>query len=105
MIARTWAGRTQAKDADAYLDYLRRTGLAGFGETPGNQGGWILRRQRGEIAEFLVISMWDSTESMVAFSGEDAEKARYFPEDSRYLLEMPSKVDLFEVAAQVEAKP
>ena len=46
MIARTWRGSTRASDADAYLEYLQRTGLRAYRETPGNMGAFALRRVR-----------------------------------------------------------
>ena len=36
MIARTWRGAVRAEDSDAYLEYLNQTGLAEYGNTPGN---------------------------------------------------------------------
>src|SRR4051812_15693681 len=44
MLARVWKGATAAKDADTYLAYLEETGLAAYGDTPGNQGVLALRR-------------------------------------------------------------
>lgn len=36
MIARVWKGETRGGDADAYLDYLRETGLADYARVPGH---------------------------------------------------------------------
>lgn len=36
MIARTWHGRVSTPKADAYVDYLRQTGLADYTATTGN---------------------------------------------------------------------
>src|SRR6185369_3876098 len=60
MIARTWHGRVPAAKADAYHQYLLRTGVAGYAGTPGNRGVHVLRRMEGEVAHFLLITYWDS---------------------------------------------
>jgi len=102
MIARIWRGRTPATEADAYLDYLRATGLKEYGAVPGNRGVRVLRRTDGEVAEFLVLSFWDSMEAIRGFAGPDVEAAVYYPEDDRYLLEREPGVAHFEVVAGVE---
>jgi len=100
VIARVWFGRTRAEDYDAYLAYLEESGVATLKATPGNRGVMVLRRYDGEEAEFGVISFWDSAEDIEAFAGEDVDAARYFPEDERYLLELPPRLKHFEVARE-----
>jgi heme-degrading monooxygenase HmoA len=97
MIARTWHGRVRAADADAYYAYLLRTGLSDYRSTPGNQGVQVLRRVDGEVAQFLLITSWDSWEAIRAFAGDDPERARYYPEDDRWLLEKEPLVTHYEV--------
>src|SRR5688572_13632849 len=98
MIARIWHGKTRAADADAYWDYLNRTGLPDYRDTPGNQGVTVLRRIEGEVAHFTLISLWDSIRE---FAGDDIEVARYYPEDTAFLLELEPHVTHHEVLAQV----
>jgi heme-degrading monooxygenase HmoA len=86
MIMRTWRGVVRRADADRYADYIRETGFAEYGETPGNRGAWLLRRDDGEETEFVTLSLWDSREAIVAFAGEAIEAAVLYPEDSEYLL-------------------
>jgi len=38
LIARAWRGVTPAAKADAYLEYLERTGVRDCRATPGNRG-------------------------------------------------------------------
>src|SRR5256885_982093 len=40
MIARVWRGAVRRKDADAYAEYMRGTGLREYQETPGNRGAF-----------------------------------------------------------------
>jgi hypothetical protein len=97
-IARTWRGRTRADDADAYAAYLEETGVRALRATPGSERVLILRRVDGDEAEFWVISLWRDMGSISAFAGADPTRARYFPEDERYLLEMTPDVIHYEIA-------
>ena len=98
MIARTWRGATAAHDADAYLGYLQQTGLADYRRVDGNRGVLTLRRIDGDRAEFLLVSLWDSEESIRQFAGEDMGKAVFYPEDERFLVDRDNHVLHYEVA-------
>ena len=66
-------------------------------QTRGNKGAWLFRREDGDEVEFLLISVWDSFESIKAFAGSDVELPRYYPEDDPYLLEKAEKVVHYEI--------
>ena len=87
MIARTWHGCVPAAKADAYYEYLTQTGIADYQATPGNRGVIMQRRIEGDIAHFVLMTLWDSIDSIKRFAGEDYEKARYYPGDDDYLVE------------------
>jgi heme-degrading monooxygenase HmoA len=97
MIARSWHGRVPAARADAYHEYVRRTGVADFARTPGNRGAYVFRRTDGDVAHFVVTSLWDSLDAIRAFAGDEPERARYYPEDDDYLLEREPHVTHYEV--------
>ena len=97
MIARTWHGRVPAAKADAYHEYLLRTGVADYAKTAGNRGVYVLRRREGEVAHFLLITHWESVEAIKGFAGEDYERARYYPEDDDFLLEREPFVTHYEM--------
>jgi heme-degrading monooxygenase HmoA/uncharacterized damage-inducible protein DinB len=98
MIARVWDGVTEAGRADEYAEYVRRTGVADLAATEGNRGVYVFRRTEGERAHFRVMSLWDSMQGIRSFAGSDPEKARYYPEDERFLLALEPRVTHFEVA-------
>jgi heme-degrading monooxygenase HmoA len=100
MIARTWRGATKADEADTYLEYLRRTGFAEYRNTPGNRAVLGLRRVVNGRAEFLLVSLWESEEAIRRFAGDDMERAVYYPEDERYLVERDDQVSHYEVVFQ-----
>ena len=97
MIARTWRGRVRPSDAENYVDYLERTGFIGLRSTPGNLAVLGLRRLTPDGAEFLLISLWETEAAIRRFAGEQPERAVFYPEDSRFLVERDEHVDHFEV--------
>jgi uncharacterized damage-inducible protein DinB len=99
MIARSWDGVTPAAKADEYTDYVRKTGVAELATTDGNRGVFLLRRREGDQERFRVLSLWDSIDGIRRFAGDDVGKARYFPEDARFLLGLARNVEHFEVVA------
>lgn len=92
MIARIWNGRVPSAKADAYYDYLLRTGIEDYAATPGNRGVYVLRRTEDDIVHFELLTLWESLEAIKAFAGEDYERARYYPEDDNFLLEREPRV-------------
>ena len=100
MIARAWHGVTPASKADAYLEFLKRTGLKDYCSTPGNYGAYVLRRIEGDRAHFLLISLWESYEAIRAFAGPEPEKAVYYDVDKEFLLEFEPQVTHYDVLVQ-----
>lgn len=98
MIARIWTGAVRREDADAYAEYMRATGVAGYEATPGNRGVWMLRRDTGDETEFVMFTLWESLEAVKAFAGEDYETAVFYPEDDRYLVRRDATATHYDVA-------
>lgn len=96
-IARSWRGRVPAARGDDYLDYLRRTGVRDLRATPGNLGVEVLRCEAGAVTEFLLTSYWASEDAIRAFAGDPVDRARYYPEDAGFLLEMSERVEHWQV--------
>jgi heme-degrading monooxygenase HmoA len=97
MIARTWRGATKAEDADAYVEYLEKTGFHEYRATPGNRGVLALRRVSGGRAEFLLLTLWESEAAIRRFAGDDIDRAVFYPEDDRFLVERGERVEHFDV--------
>ena len=97
MIARIWRGAVRREDSEEYVDYLRSTGLHEYGASPGNRGAWILRREAGERTEFVTLSFWESMASVEGFAGPDPERAVFYPEDERFLVERDLAVAHYEL--------
>ncbi len=100
MIARIWHGRTPAEKADDYLEYVKRTGIEEYRSVAGNRGQYILRKIDGDVADFTVLSFWESMDAVRAFAGSEPEKPVYYPEDEEYLLELEDEVAHYDVVYQ-----
>jgi heme-degrading monooxygenase HmoA len=101
LIARIWRGVVRAEDADAYADYIDKTGFSAYGDTPGNRGAYMLRRDFDGKTEFITFSLWESLDAVKAFAGEDYEAAVLYPEDEKYLVEQADRTLHYEVAAAI----
>jgi len=69
MIARHWRGWTRAENADAYEELLKSKVLPGLKKIEGYRGGYILRRDETEEAEFVVVNFFESIAAVERFAG------------------------------------
>lgn len=104
MIARIWRGWVRTEDRAAYVEYIEQTGLAEYRSTQGNEGAWMLARDLGDgRTEIVTLSFWASRDAIRGFAGDDIERAVYYPEDDRYLVERDVRVKHYDVAEAVGA--
>lgn len=96
MIARIWQGIVPEAKAEAYTEYLKRTGIPDYQATPGNRGVQLLRCLEDGKAHFLLLTYWESMDAIRRFAGDDPEKARYYPEDTQFLIEFEPRVRHYE---------
>lgn len=92
VIVRLWHGETLTEKADEYLAFLQRRALPDYRGTPGNLAAYILRREDGDLTHFTTVTHWESLQAIEAFAGTDISRAKYYPEDSGYLLEFEPTV-------------
>jgi len=97
MILRTWRGSVDSENGDRYLAYLRETGIKEYMATPGNRGVFVVRRERNGRTEYLLLTLWDSMEAIERFAGDTPERAVFYPEDDKFLVEKDEHVDHYEV--------
>ena len=103
MIARIWHGRTLAQHFDEYTEFTNKMAIPDYSSIEGNLGMTFLRRLEGNEAHFTLITYWDSIDSIKKFAGEDYEKAKYYPDDQKYLLEFEDKVVHHEIFFEKKA--
>ena len=100
MIARMWHGRVPASKAGAYREFLNQRAIPDYQSVAGNLGVVILERREAEITHFVTLSFWETMDAIHAFAGQDAGRAKYYPEDADYLLEFEPSVVHYEVVGQ-----
>lgn len=94
LILRRWSARIRTADEAEYVAYIRATGGDDYLATPGNRGWQMLMQDLGDgSSRVTTLSWWDSLDAIRAFAGEDIERARYYPEDDRFLLDRPETVE------------
>ena len=100
MIARMWRGWVRTTDRAAYVDYIEGTGMAEYRATPGNQGAWMVARDLDDgRTEIVTLSFWTSRDAIRGFAGDDIERAVFYPEDERFLVDRETTVTHFDVVA------
>ena len=87
MIVRTWHGRTALADGDNYETFMTDRAAPDYGSVAGLLNVYFTRRDEGDVSHFLLITVWDSIDSVKTFAGENPDIAKYYPEDDGYLLE------------------
>ncbi len=97
IILREWRAEIRRRLKQEYVDYVSSTGLAAYRSAPGNLGAVIaVPDLHDERAKIVTLSWWKVKKSIKAFAGEHIRRAKYFPEDDRYLLTRPGTVQHYE---------
>jgi heme-degrading monooxygenase HmoA len=99
MICRMWHGMTPRSKADAYTRFLEQRAVPDYRSVPGNLSVVVLRRDDAELTHFLTVTYWESEESIRSFAGGEPLRAKYYPEDTDFLVEFEPNVQHFVVAA------
>jgi heme-degrading monooxygenase HmoA len=87
-VVRVWSGVVRTSDLAEYVRYVEQTGMSEYRRTPGNLDAWVLTRDLGEgRSEITTLSRWVSLEAIEGFAGADVERAVFYPEDDRFLLD------------------
>jgi len=98
VIARLWRGWVATDRADEYVDYIAKTGLAEYRQTPGNRGAQMWTRDLGDgRTEVMTLSWWESLDHIRGFAGDDIGRAVYYPEDDAYLIDKEDTVTHYQV--------
>lgn len=92
-----WHGRVNHDKAVPYRLFLIERAIPDYRSVTGNLGVKILERREKDSTHFITMSYWESIEAIRAFAGDDAETAKYYPEDEDFLLEFEPSVVHYEV--------
>jgi hypothetical protein len=99
-ILREWRAEIRRALKEEYVAYVNTTGIAGYRRAAGNLGAVVAVRDIDEErAEIMTLSWWKDEASVKGFAGEDISRARYYPEDDRFLLTRPETVQHYDSTA------
>ena len=100
MIVRLWHGKVPTAQAVAYREFLNTRAIPDYRSIAGNIGAQVLERRDGDTTHFVTLTMWEDLAAIRSFAGDDIERAKYYPEDASFLLELEPKVEHYEVVGQ-----
>jgi heme-degrading monooxygenase HmoA len=99
VILRIWRGQVATERAAEYADLVRRTGIGGYRETPGNLDAQVALRDLGNgRSEIITLSWWTDLDGIRAFAGTNVEEVKTYPEDDAFLLHRDQRAEHYEVA-------
>ncbi|HDH44002.1 MAG TPA: antibiotic biosynthesis monooxygenase [Thermococcus sp.] len=96
-IMRLWHGKVPIGKADEYEKFLIERAVPDYSSVDGLLKLYFTRKDEGTVAHFLLVTIWDSMESIKKFAGENPELAKYYPEDDEFLLEKEKYVSMYRV--------
>ena len=96
-IMRLWHDKVAIEKAEEYEKFMISRAAPDYGKVDGLLKSYFQRRNENTITHFLLVTIWDSMESIKKFAGEHPEKAKYYPEDDYFLLEKEKTSALYEV--------
>lgn len=98
-IMRLWHGRVPPLEkAEEYERFLIERAVPDYGSVDGLLKIYFTRKDEEGVAHFLLVTVWDSMESIKKFAGgENPEMAKYYPEDDDFLLEKEKYVQHYRV--------
>ena len=96
IITRIWHGKTKIQYAEEYLEFLKKSGIKDYKSTTGNLSVELWRKKDKNVCHFWTVTKWDSYESIKNFAGENYTKAKYYPDDKKYLIEFEENVEHYE---------
>ncbi len=96
-IMRLWHGEVAIEKADEYEKFMIEKAAPDYGSVDGLLKLYFQRKNENKIAHFLLVTIWDSLESIKKFAGPEPDLAKYYPEDDAFLLEKEKYTSMYDV--------
>lgn len=96
MISRVWHGKVRKEQAEEYIQWVLKTGVAEYRKTPGNLGVQVWEKCDEEFTHIWTVTLWRDPQAIQAFAGVDIEEPKYL-KDEKHLLTMEKNVAHYEV--------
>jgi heme-degrading monooxygenase HmoA len=97
MIERHWKGITKFEEADNYVKHLREDTFPTLESIPGFVKATILKRPVASGIEFLIITVWESYESIKQFAGAQVAASVVPAVVRKMMIEFDETVSHYEV--------
>jgi len=97
MIARYWSATTSAGAAPAYAGHLKAVVIPELKKVRGFQNVMLWQRDLPNGVEIVVVTFWESLESIRSFAGIDLETAVVNAEAAALLTDFDRRVRHYEV--------
>src|SRR5262249_22480462 len=75
MIARSWRALVKTEEADNYIRHLQNDTFSQLSRISGFVSASVWRRPTARGVEFMVVTTWQSIDSVKGFAGEQADLA------------------------------
>ena len=100
MIERHWKGIARVEEAENYIRHLQTKTFPHVMEMAGFIRATILKRPVDKGMEFLIVTVWDSIESIKQFAGGQVEVANVPPEARKMMVEYDPFARHYEIVGQ-----
>jgi len=99
MISRHWRGTARNEEAENYIAHLKSETFPQLALIPGFIAASILQRTTDDGIEFLIVTTWESLESIQKFAGQSAQLAVVPPAVQAMMVDYDKEVVHYELAA------
>ena len=96
-IMRLWHGEVAIENGDEYEKFMIEKAAPDYGSVEGLLKLYFQRKNKGDKAHFLLVTIWDCLSSVEKFAGDEPELAKYYPEDDIFLLEKEKYTSMYDV--------
>ena len=99
-IMRLWHGEVSIEKADDYEKFMIEKAAPDYSSIDGLLNLYFQRKDETTKAHFLLVTIWDSLESIKRFAGEEPELAKYYLEDDDFLLKKEKHTSMYNIFYQ-----
>ena len=101
MVIREWRARAEPARSDAYTKHFREMVVPELRHVEGFLGAHLIERLLEDKVEFVVLTRWQSMDSIRGFTGEEIEQAKVEPGAVAALLDFDDSVRHYDVVEEV----
>lgn len=92
MISRHWIGVVKKEMVSQYLAHLEKTVIPNLIKSDGVKNAYYLKREVDQGIEFLIVTEWDSVDSIKKFAGDNFDTAVVDPYAKSMMVTFDKKV-------------